>query len=781
MNIGTKASTLVNLSSKINNFVVPKSYIFKVEDWIKNKTIIQFNIKKKFKNKKIIIRSSATAEDTKLSSLAGAFDSILNINVNNTKEIIHSINKIIKGYKLKINKFKNEQILIQEMIQNIKMSGVIFTGDKFGYQNYYSINYDDITGRTDTVTSGSSEYSNKTLYIYKKKRKFVRSLRFKILIKATSELEKYFSYPLDIEFCMTKNNQVFLLQVRPIVLQKKRNLFSEKAIFNKLSKEFIKIKKSLSKNSKDNIYGDKSFFSQMSDWNPAEMIGQFPSRLSFSLYSNLITDNSWLKARKLMGYKTFKEKKLMQNFAGRPFIDVRKSLNSLLPKNTPKAIGKDLINKSINKLKFFPSFHDKIEFELMPTCFSFSIKERLERLNINSNTFSINLEKHFIKIFQENLKSKSLGSVDYNLQKIEVLKSKQNKKEYKININLLNINKILKETRNYGVVPFSVLARHGFVAKDLLISLEKLKILSKKDINNFMRSFSTITTEFLNDQVKLNKKKLSYNSFINKYGHLRAGTYDLKSKNYKQLGKKILFKKNLKKILYPERFFLSGEKRKKLSKLLSEKRIDLKIEEFFLYIENSIKAREYSKFIFTKSVNIILEKIKKFSKIKQIALNDIEHLTIKEIISYRRFTKSKIMKKISINKQKQLLNRDIKLPDIIVEKENAYIGASVVSTPNFVTDQNITSNLIYLNDGLNKNLDNKIILLENADPGFDYIFGFKIRGLITKYGGSNSHMTIRCNELNIPAAIGCGAAIFTKLKASSKVNLNCKNYLIKAE
>ena len=39
-----------------------------------------------------------------------------------------------------------------------------------GYQNYYSINYDDITGRTDTVTSGSSEHSNKTLYVYKKEK-----------------------------------------------------------------------------------------------------------------------------------------------------------------------------------------------------------------------------------------------------------------------------------------------------------------------------------------------------------------------------------------------------------------------------------------------------------------------------------------------------------------------------------------------------------------------------------------------------------------------------------
>ena len=33
-----------------------------------------------------------------------------------------------------------------------------------------------------------------------------------------------------------------------------------------------------------------------------------------------------------------------------------------------------------------------------------------------------------------------------------------------------------------------------------------------------------------------------------------------------------------------------------------------------------------------------------------------------------------------------------------------------------------------------------------------------ISGLITKNGGVNSHMAIRCQELNIPAAIGIGEA-----------------------
>ena len=55
-----------------------------------------------------------------------------------------------------------------------------------------------------------------------------------------------------------------------------------------------------------------------------------------------------------------------------------------------------------------------------------------------------------------------------------------------------------------------------------------------------------------------------------------------------------------------------------------------------------------------------------------------------------------------------------------------------------------------------KKLKNKIILLENADPGFDFIFAHEIKGLITKYGGSNSHMAIRCLELSVPAIIGKG-------------------------
>ena len=41
----------------------------------------------------------------------------------------------------------------------------------------------------------------------------------------------------------------------------------------------------------------------MSDWNPAEMIGDKPTNLSMSLYSELITDTVWATQRKDYGYK----------------------------------------------------------------------------------------------------------------------------------------------------------------------------------------------------------------------------------------------------------------------------------------------------------------------------------------------------------------------------------------------------------------------------------------------------------------------------------------------
>ena len=77
-----------------------------------------------------------------------------------------------------------------------------------------------------------------------------------------------------------------------------------------------------------------------------------------------------------------------------------------------------------------------------------------------------------------------------------------------------------------------------------------------------------------------------------------------------------------------------------------------------------------------------------------------------------------------------------------------------------------------------KKIRDKIVCIKNADPGYDWLFSQNIRGLVTAYGGSNSHMAIRCAELSIPAAIGCGERFFKQIISDDVLYLNCseKNY-----
>ena len=72
-------------------------------------------------------------------------------------------------------------------------------------------------------------------------------------------------------------------------------------------------------------------------------------------------------------------------------------------------------------------------------------------------------------------------------------------------------------------------------------------------------------------------------------------------------------------------------------------------------------------------------------------------------------------------------------------------------------------------------LKNKIILLPNADPGWDWVFSLPIKGLITKYGGPNSHMAIRAAEKNIVSVFGVGEDLFKQIQKSKIVEIDPKN------
>ena len=108
--------------------------------------------------------------------------------------------------------------MIQEFVENVKFSGVIFTCDLVTGAPYYKINY-DFSGQTDLITSGKSK-DDKNLVVNKAKfdRKNIPNEIIPIL-DAVQEIESLLIYDkLDIEFAVDNNDVIHIFQVRPITV-----------------------------------------------------------------------------------------------------------------------------------------------------------------------------------------------------------------------------------------------------------------------------------------------------------------------------------------------------------------------------------------------------------------------------------------------------------------------------------------------------------------------------------------------------------------------------------
>ena len=760
----TKAEALkflISKSKKNKSLIVPKLIFFEKGNYLKNKEAIIRKILKNFSSN-IIVRSSAKEEDGLFSSLAGKYRSF-EIKTINKKIIEKNINLIVKDFKN-----NKDQIIVQDLIKEMDLSGVIFTKDPKNSSDYYIINY-DTSGKTNLITSGIKNLSMKTNFTFKKK--ITSSQKFRKILKKIKFIENIFENNcLDIEFGI-KKNKLYIFQCRPLVGQFE-NVNIEEHLKN-IKKKIIKI------NHNPTLYGEKTILSNMADWNPAEMIGSLPKPLAISLYSELITNEVWANQRQRYGYLDVRPNALMYNLYGKPYIDVRTDFNSFLPNNLSNKLSKKILNNRINFLSKNKHLHDKIEFDVIETCFNFSSKKNiLKYLSVkDANEYIDQLKSITEKIINQDFLSKEKKIID------KVFKSIKDLKRKKLS-HIQNIFFLIQICKKEGVLPFSGLARCAFIGTSILNSLKNINILSNNDVINLYESIDTISKKIKSDSSKIWKNSSFKRKFLEKYGHLRPLTYSISSKNYRENLKKY-FPKNtkLKKTKY-KKFQISKLKYKKIDYFIKKESLNFSANELIKFIKESIKLREYGKYVFSKCVDEIFTNLIELAKEIKIKRDEVEYIDINSIIkSYSNLKSDKLAyelkKQIKENQIKENISKKINLPDVITSEREIYSFETSSSKGNFFSDKNVTSICINYKENLSdEKLKNKIIMIENADPGYDFIFNKNISGLITKYGGANSHMSIRCMEENLPACIGVGETQFDILQNSKIIELNCNQKII---
>jgi len=506
----SKSEVLKFLQKNLSKSKIEKIYDFNVSEWRNNKNKILNDIRREFRNKKVVVRSSAIGEDSYQNSQAGFYETILNIPCNSPSKLTKAIDLVKKSYEKKNNRNPKNQILIQTQTQNIITSGVVFTRTENKGDPYYVINYDE-SASTTGVTQG--EIGNH-IKLFRKINHYKLDKKWRILLKSIHEIESLINSDLlDIEFGITKSNQVIIFQVRPMTFIEK-SLINEE---NKLQKIIENNKKIFSKLRKPiHVPGTFTIFSDMSDWNPAEIIGNDPNLLDYSLYDYLIMKDAWREGRSLIGYTNVSPLNLMTKFGNKPYVDILASFSSMIPNNISKPLQQKLIKFYIKKLRNNLHLHDKVEFDVLFSCYDLTIKKRMNELSNSGFTKKeINSLQYSLKEFTNRLIIDFPNTVDRFTESINKMVANRKSILSKIQQNKSNpiilldaAEQLLKDCKTYGTIPFSAMARIAFISSILLKSLLQEEHITNKQYTQIMNSVKTPLSDLQKDSQKFFQGRL---------------------------------------------------------------------------------------------------------------------------------------------------------------------------------------------------------------------------------------------------------------------------------
>ncbi len=758
---GTKAETLATLKGLLVSASLCDQMFFSRSDWSECEAELLAAISHRW-SCDLAIRSSAQNEDTESASMAGAFESVIDVPGSDKEAICRAIHKVFSSFG---SECASDQVLVQPMVRQVALSGVATSRDLSSGGPYFVINYDDFSGRTDSVTSGKK---SKAIAVLRTAAHAVKSTRISAIIETILELERITGCnSLDVEFCMTETDELYILQVRRLILKDQRNIASREEFEECITRSGEDLIEWAKPN--PGLAGRTTVFGQMPDWNPAEMIGAAPKPLAYSLYRNLITERTWSEARSQMGYQDVGHHSLMVNVAGRPYIDVRLSLNSFLPIGLSPQFCSQWIDYQIDKLSRYRGLHDKIEFEIAVTCLDLDFDRRRHDL------IAAGLNSAEIDVFKDrlceltNAQVGNSGELYFKLVKqLEDLESRRKQDSYKI-ATPKGLFAALEDTRKNGLLPFAQIARHGFIAVSFLKSLVSRGLISQEQRDIFLGSIRTVAYDFIYDTWRLNKGSLKFNEFMETYGHLRPGTYDINSMRYDELPKSYFLGADSEPASVAI-FSLSNETRRLIDRELNLAQLSFNSEQLFSYMREAIRLREWSKFMFSRSISDIINGIAQWSCLQTIPREDVAYLDIDDITN--ELSTEILNHKINAAKLRYSLTQSIRLPHVIIDSNDLKVVRIPIGEPTFITAATVIGTCAPIEE-LDGQLEGKIILIESADPGYDWIFSHRIAALITKFGGANSHMAIRCAEFGIPAAIGCGERIYEMAVRNNTLELNC--------
>jgi phosphohistidine swiveling domain-containing protein len=332
---------------------------------------------------------------------------------------------------------------------------------------------------------------------------------------------------------------------------------------------------------------------------------------------------------------------------------------------------------------------------------------------------------------------------------------------------------LIEDCKRYGTLPFAGLARAGFIAVQMLRSLVAVGVFSESDYAAFMGGLNTVSKQLSRDFGQLDRS-----TFLSKYGHLRPGTYDILSPRYDE-APELYFSAGSQPsdtMRAPEHtpFSLTLAQLRDIGRLLGEHGLSQDVVGLFEFLQAGIELREYAKFLFTRNLSDALSLLRRFGESHGFSTDDMSYADIRTIHSLHASCaepEAVLARSIEEGQARYAETRSLWLPPLITSPQDVWCFTLQASEPNFITQKQVSAPVT----GAHRQsmLAGKIVCIPSADPGYDWLFSHPIAGLITAYGGANSHMAIRASELGLPAVIGAGETLYARWSESRLLHIDC--------
>jgi hypothetical protein len=686
----------------------------------------------------VAVRSSAIQEDSANASFAGMYATKLRISatVCDVQAAVKEVFASGEGKEEVISHYATSRsielidarvsVIIQEMI-DADMSGVMFSHSPTEADGYYIVSISKGIG--EDIVRGAS--NGELIRIARGIRsEDIDETWLQQLVGAMRVIEQRFqSTGLDVEFAF-RSGTLYILQCRPIttVQTVAGGMMQEEKLLRQIKSLNASIESDFSKD----VLGD------MIDINPRELLGDSPTLLDISIFNYLFADKIVEQVRRDMGYDPL-DIGLLRVVAGKPYVSMRATAFSFRPYGIPDRIYERIVSVYRDKLAKNPALQSRVEFDLYAMSVGDKLEQVMREAKLDGSDKGV-VRDAFVRI----------DSIFHSISESYSEIFKKSVQDYE------------QQTASLDDAPLDIILEHVAVGTRMFVWVARLAFYWKnkfeemhprENLNDLIAGhIHSVNGQIQVDLVACRNGFITRDDLVRRYGHLRPGQFSVFGESYAD---------------DPDNYLFTQMGRAKVVK--SQKRTHVFEDTVeFKNVITFMQAREQVKFLFAQSFHLFATKLKHQLTQQDILKQDASRLNWEELNAH-------LVTSSSLKASRKEDPPRVLLPDVIIPGlSDLRVIRFAEANPSYITNSVVKARLCVVEQqSVKTDVKNALVLLPNADPGYDFLFHSGVAGIITKVGGPASHMCIRAIELQMPACIGCGESMYQMLVSVPNAILDC--------